>query len=86
MPHYRSYQEEQYQIKDEFEGECPRCGDWEAPITAEELASAHLSKRIHRGSSTKDPSSFAGYPRIEWYEFFRCPKCGCRFCLQYSDV
>ena len=75
-----------YHSNDYLDGTCPGCGEWEAPITSEELVTID-DPIAHHGSSTPVRDLDARrYVRQKWREYFQCPKCNKRFSVLYSNV
>lgn len=76
---------ESYPLLGYMKGRCPSCGEWEAPITKEEL-DGMVDIYAHHGTSLRELEGNDFYRREVWKEYFRCPKCKCQFSVKFSST
>lgn len=76
----------EYRLNDYMRGQCPKCHNWTAPITENDLVVFPHLELVHEGSTTRVTDKKVQYLRQTWKELFRCPKCETRFAVPYSSL
>ena len=71
------------------QGACPKCGEWEAPLTVNELKRMKKNKNYqscHLGTDLPVVDPRPIYYRVTWNEYFKCPECQAKLYVEYSNI